>query len=1289
MENEEKTQKPHNPRENANFLSILTFAYTIPTFLKGFHKALTEEDIPLILKRHSSKRLGDALEKSWQEECKKEYPSLWRALARVFLMEFVILGLLLFFLEVVLKIIQSLSLARLIAFFTHTGNESVTSSYMHAGIIVVCSYLNVLLGHNYMLLLHVFGMKLRIACCSLIYRKSLRVKKTELGAWSVGEMVNLLSNDVSRCDHAANHAHNLWVCPLETIIIIYILNDRLGFVSVIGILFMISFIPLQLYMGKKNFTFRLRTAFKTDERVRLMNEVITGIQVIKMYAWEQPFTRVVEMVRKLEIHNVQLAAYVKGLLFTFSGFTSKCAMSLTIITHVLFGNTPRAEYVFVVVAFYNILRQAITVHFPGGITELSELKVSITRLRTFLMHEEVDQAMRNQHSVGINCKLEEEEKKASTIHNGSMNDSKICMEHASAQWRKFQTKVLNDINIMLQGKRLTAIIGPVGGGKTSLLQALLRELPLSSGTLRTEGTISYASQDPWVFAGTIQQNILFGESMDLDRYRKVLQVCALERDLNNLPRADKTLVGSRGVALSGGQRARINLARAVYKKADIYLLDDPLSAVDTQVGKHLFSECISTFLGQECVVLVTHQLQFLKHVESIYVLENGTIVTHGSYDDLKSSGVGYTALLETGPILDENESMKKRSFFDNEFLFNEGSANIDKERIQCGSVSTDVYTSYMRAAGSFSRLIFIVLIFILTYAASNGSDYFLTYWVNVEQAKTFPNATGLYVYTYSSNFTRRRCIIVYAILVCLMVVSSLLGTLRFYNFCMQASRSLHNTMLASIVKAPMAFFVRNNSGRILNRFSKDMGMVDDVLPTVALDCVTIAISVLAITSIVCFLNPWMIITTSIIFTFFYLLRIFYLATNRCVKRLEGRTRSPVFAHMSASLEGLTTIRAFGAERILENEFDSLQDLHSAVWYTFLTSSRAFGFWLDMVCVSYIAITTFSFLVRGAEHFGGNVGLAITQAMALTGKFQWGMRQCCEFENLMTCVERVVEYIRIKAEPEAWKLIPSTHWPCVGNIEFRLVSLKYTETEPNVLKQLSFTIFSNEKVGIVGRTGAGKTSLIQALFRLSTISGTILIDGIDISTVPLHNLRTKISIIPQEPVLFSGSLRKNLDPFEEHSDEELWNALEEVELKPLIADLPQGLRFKMAEGGTNFSVGQRQLLCLARASIRKNKILILDEATASLDPKTDALIQKTIRSKFSDCTVLTIAHRLNTIIDSDRVMVIRDGQVVEFDHPYKLLSEKSGVFYSMVEQAGPTSMESFVKITKDNYQHKLG
>nr|XP_022908005.1 probable multidrug resistance-associated protein lethal(2)03659 [Onthophagus taurus] len=1342
-----KRERKPNPRENANFLSALTFWYTLPTFFNGFQRDLEENDLYKTFSKHKSSVLGDRLEIAWQSEeikAKKagRMPLLRKALWKVFGLEFMLYGLVLAIGELGIRLIQPIALGQLILYYVPNQTEITRDeAYLYAGAVILCSFFYVLLIHPYMMAICHVGMKMRVACCSLIYRKSLRLSKTALGQTTAGQMVNLLSNDVNRFDVAVLFIHQLWVGPLETLVITYLMYLKIGISAVIGVATLLMFIPLQIFLGKRTSILRLKTALRTDERVRLMNEIISGIQVIKMYTWEKPFEKLVALARKREIQSIQGASYVRGVLLSFIMFSTRISIFLSVFAYILFGNRITAEQVFVITSFYSILRQSMTVFFPQGIGQVAEASISIGRLNKFLLYEENQEINVHEEKVPVsstNESLEGSGDFSSKDDFQTESNKGISIKNVYAKWSGSSIEdTLSNVNLVVKPGKLVAIIGPVGSGKSSLLHAILKELPIRSGSININGEISYASQEPWLFASTVRQNILFGLPMDRARYKMVIRRCALERDFQLFPHGDRTIVGERGVSLSGGQRARINLARAVYKQADIYLFDDPLSAVDTHVGKQLFQDCIDGYLQNKTRILITHQLQYLKEVNHIIILENGIIKAQGSYKELQQSGLDFAKLLQDQPEEQKETPKLDRQSSSLSISSETGAAEVQEVGVEetksTGSVSGYVYRSYFGAGGNCCFIFILFVLFFLAQFVASAGDYFITFWVNLEQ-KRYDNSlqtktphelnltTNAFEYDLNnitsildtllsnSSFTfdssslrnntiydffdyldRDTCIYIYSGITVATIIISLIRSFTFFTICMRASRRLHDRMFASITRATMRFFNTNPSGRILNRFSKDMGAIDELLPSALIDCLQIGLTLTGIIVVVGIVNPWLLILTGVIGIVFYFLRIFYLSTGRSVKRLEGVTRSPVFSHLNASIQGLTTIRAFKAQSVLEREFDNHQDLHSSSWYIFLSSSRAFGYWLDLICIIYITLVTLSFLILGEEKFGGNVGLAITQSIGLTGMFQWGMRQSTELENQMTAVERVLQYTDLERE-SALETVkekkPPPSWPSEGKLEFSRLFLFYSPDEPAVLKGLNFIIKPKEKVGIVGRTGAGKSSLIAALFRLTEMEGSIYLDDIDTKDLGLHDLRSKISIIPQEPVLFSGTMRKNLDPFDEYNDEALWKALEDVELKEAVQDLSAGLNSQMSEGGSNFSVGQRQLVCLARAIIRNNRVLVLDEATANVDPQTDALIQTTIRKKFADCTVLTIAHRLHTVMDSDKVLVMDAGNMVEFDHPYILLGNEDGVLYGMVQKTGKAMAEALFKISQQSYQKQF-
>ncbi|XP_074031092.1 ATP-binding cassette subfamily C member 4 isoform X2 [Leptinotarsa decemlineata] len=986
----------------------------------------------------------------------------------------------------------------------------------------------------------------------------------------------------------------------------------------------------------------------------------------------------------------------------------RIAIFISILTYVLTGNTLTAKYTYTVLVFYGVLRLSMLAYFTEGLSFFAEAKVSVKRIQQFLLYEELMET-----DVTRNTSFSNGTK---PLANFKKEEIGICIENMSAKWvKKLPENILQGVNFHVASNQLVAIVGPVGGGKTTLLNVILKELTPTEGSVEVKGTISYASQESWVFGASVRQNILFRQDYDPKKYDEVIRVCALRSDFARFTHGDRTLVGERGVTLSGGQKARINLARAVYKEADIYLFDDPLSAVDARVGKQLFEECISEYLKTKCVILVTHQLQYLKNANCIYLLKDGQVHSSGTFDELKNSDCDFTKLLEELEEVEKKEEIPTETIVEKEDDVDDEKSLIihQKEKKASGKVTWHVYESYLRAGGGWCKIFVLLLGYMLSQMFDSVTDYFLSIWVNLEQMRSmqrndtfisasYPvdslsNSTTQHVATNTVSFrsgywlkpilTPDNTLIIYTFLILATIAVTVLIRIVFYRSCLNASIRLHDRMFSKIVHSTMRFFNSNPSGRILNRFSKDIGIIDEGIPVTFGETISIGFLVIATCSMVAILNPWMMIPSFIIFLVFYFMRRAFLVSSRNIKRIEAITRSPVYTHLAATLQGLTTIRAFGAEKILSIEFDRFQDSYTSAYVMFTSATRGFGFWMDFHCSIYIFLVMVSILFIENDSYVGNVGLSITQAISLTGIFQYFLRQWSEFENQMTSVERIQEYADIIPEQDIITKSPPKSWPDRGRIDFVNVCMKYSKNTPYILKNLAFGIRPMEKIGIVGRTGAGKSSLIQALFRLVDIEGSILIDDIDTKSVPLNVLRSKISIIPQEPVLFSGTLRMNLDPFNDYDDEILWDALEQVELKSVVNELPEGLDSKVSEGGSNFSVGQRQLICLARAIVRKNKILVLDEATANVDPQTDALVQNTIRQKFSNCTVLTIAHRLHSIMDSDKVLVMDGGEAVEFDHPFILLQMNRGVFQELVNQTGASMAQNLYTIAEENFSLK--
>lgn len=1215
-------------------------------------------------------------------------PSLTKAIVKCYWKSYLILGIFTL-IEETTRVVQPIFLGKIIDYFEKydpDDSAALHTAYGYAAVLSLCTLILAILHHLYFYHVQCAGMRIRVAMCHMIYRKALRLSNSAMGKTTTGQIVNLLSNDVNKFDQVTIFLHFLWAGPLQAIGVTVLLWMEIGISCLAGMAILVILLPLQSCIGKLFSSLRSKTAAFTDARIRTMNEVITGMRIIKMYAWEKSFADLITNLRKKEISKILGSSYLRGMNMASFFIANKVILFVTFTTYVLLGNKITASHVFVAMTLYGAVRLTVTLFFPSAIERVSEAIVSVRRIKNFLLLDELPERKAQEPSDG-----------KAIVH----------VQDFTAFWDKaLDTPTLKGLSFTARPGELLAVVGPVGAGKSSLLSAVLGELPPTSGLVSVHGRIAYVSQQPWVFSGTVRSNILFGRKYEKERYEKVIKACALKKDLQLLEDGDLTVIGDRGATLSGGQKARVNLARAVYQDADIYLLDDPLSAVDAEVGKHLFQLCICQTLHEKITILVTHQLQYLKAASHILILKDGEMVQKGTYTEFLKSGVDFGSLLKK-----ENEeaeptpvpgtpTLRNRTFSEASIWSQQSSRPSlkdgvpdaqDAENTQAaqpeesrseGRIGFKAYKNYFSAGASWFFIIFLVLLNLMGQVFYVLQDWWLSHWANRQGAlNDTKNSNGNVTGTLDLSWYLG----IYTGLTAVTVLFGIARSLLVFYVLVNASQTLHNRMFESILKAPVLFFDRNPIGRILNRFSKDIGHMDDLLPLTFLDFIQTLLLVVSVIAVAAAVIPWILIPLVPLSIIFVVLRRYFLETSRDVKRLESTTRSPVFSHLSSSLQGLWTIRAYKAEERCQELFDAHQDLHSEAWFLFLTTSRWFAVRLDAICALFVIVVAFGSLVLAKTLDAGQVGLALSYSLTLMGMFQWSVRQSAEVENMMISVERVIEYTDLEKEaPWECRKRPPPSWPHEGVIVFDNVNFSYSLDGPLVLKHLTALIKSREKVGIVGRTGAGKSSLISALFRLSEPEGKIWIDKILTTEIGLHDLRKKMSIIPQEPVLFTGTMRKNLDPFNEHSDEELWKALEEVQLKEAIEDLPGKMDTELAESGSNFSVGQRQLVCLARAILKKNRILIIDEATANVDPRTDELIQQKIREKFAQCTVLTIAHRLNTIIDSDKIMVLDSGRLREYDEPYVLLQNPESLFYKMVQQLGKGEAAALTETAKQVY-----
>ncbi|KAF4008061.1 hypothetical protein G4228_019617 [Cervus hanglu yarkandensis] len=1283
-----------NPLQKANFCSRLFVWWLNPLFKIGHKRRLEPDDMYSVLPEDRSQRLGEELQGYWDQEVKRvqkdtQEPSLMKAIIKCYWKSYLIWGVFTF-LEEGTRVVQPIFLGKMISYVeNYDPNDSAAlhEAYAYAAGLSACVLVWAVLHHLYFYHIQRVGMRLRVAVCHMIYRKALRLSSSAMGKTTTGQIVNLLCNDVNRFDQVMMFLHYLWVGPLQAVAVTALLWIEIGMSCLAGMAVLIIVLLLQSFIGKLFSSLRSKTAALTDDRIRTMSEVITGIRTIKMNAWEKSFIDLITKLRSKEVSKILRSSYLRGMNLASFFAVSKIMIFVTFISNVVHENLITASQVFVVVTLFEALRFSSTLYLPMAIEKVSEVIVSIQRIKNFLLLDELAQC-----------------------HPWLPSDDKMIVDVQAftASWEKAsETPTLKGLSFTVRPGELLAVVGPVGAGKSSLLSALLGELPPSQGKVSVHGRIAYVSQQPWVFPGTVRSNILFGKKYEEEQYEKVIKACALEEDLQLLEERDLTEIGDRGTTLSEGQKSRISLARAVYQDADIYLLDDPLSAVDAGVSRHLFEQCICQVLREKITILVTHQLQYLKDTSQILILKDGKVIQKGTFAQFPKSGVNFEDILlkkeneETEPSPGTGTPTLRNQISESSVQSQQSSRpslkdaapeDQDAENIQLtipledrsvGKFGFKTYKNYFTAGSHWFIILFLILVNI---AAQVNRTYILHIFIFSSLFHRANGQSSLYAFAYGKGKVIVMLdpvwyLTVYSVLTVGTVLFGITRSLLILYILVNSSQTLHSKMLESILRVPVLFFDRNPIGKILNRFSKDIGHLDDLLPLTFLDFIQTFLLVIGVVIVMVAVIPWIAMPVIPLGIIFFVLRRYFLETSRDVKRLECTTRSPVFSHLASSLRGLGTIRAYKVEQRFQELFDSHQDLHSEAWFLLLMTSRWLAVYLDVTCAIFVTVVTFVSLILAETLTPGQVGLVLSLTLTLMGMLQWCVRQSTEVENMMISVEGIECAEQEKEAPWEYKFRPPPDWPDRGVIHFYNVNFRYSLDGPLVLKDMEPYIFPRNKVGIMGRTGAGKSSLIAALLRLSEPEGRIWIDDIRTTEIGLHDLRKKMSVAPQEPVLFTGTVRKNLDPFNEYSEKELWNALEEVQLKEAIKDLPSEMCTRLVESGLNLSVGQRQLVCLARAILRKNQILILDKATSNVDPRTDELIQKKIREKFAECTVLTITHRLSTVIDYERILVLDSGRLNDDDEPYDLLQDTDSLLYKMVHQLGETEAAALIERAK--------
>ncbi|XP_054875423.1 multidrug resistance-associated protein 1-like isoform X2 [Amphiprion ocellaris] len=1265
------------PEEDAPFLSKFFFFWFSSLVVRGYRRPLQAADLWTLRDQDSSVYIMTELDKFWSQSCKQLQSWSWsrsrsqsrssavptektqllkknqegrgcclillRALGRSFGLYFLV-GILCLLAHDAIMFAVPQVLSVLLGFMRDKDAE-MWKGLLFASLLFILSCLQSVLHHQFMFHCFTVGMRLKTAVMGLVYRKSLLMSSAARQQGTLGEIINLISADTQKLMDFVVYFNSVWIAPIEIALCFYFLWQLLGLPALAGITAVVLIFPLNGIIAKIRSKLQEVQMKFTDSRIKLMNEILGGVKILKFYSWEEAFLPRVNVLRDGELSALKTSQILYSV--SLASFNSSSFLIALIVfgVYVLIDeqNVLDAQKIFVSVALINILKTPLS-QLPFAMSTTMQAVVSVRRLGNFLSQDELkpDNVERLPHSP---------------------DGDAVLVQDGFFSWSTSGPPYLQRINMMVEAGSLVAVVGHVGSGKSSLLAAMLGEMERRRGFVSIKGSVSYVPQQAWIQNASLKDNILFGGQRMESWYHRVLDACALLPDLDILPARDDTEIGEKGMNLSGGQRQRVSLARATYRRSDVYLLDDPLSAVDAQVGQHIFDRVIGPggLLKGKTRVLVTHGLSFLSKADLVLVMEDGHISEMGSYMELMDRKGAFAKLIHTfsGTQRRESSTLKDKSsrksvsrlsvtdfsidlsqeqlishdlssasvkvmgLVDQDSVAENAGKLTEADKVHTGRVKLQMYREYFRTVG-LTFIMTIVFLCAFQQAASLAYNYWLSLWADE------PPVNG----TQSDHQLK---LSVFAALGFTQGLAMFGTTLAIALGGIVASRHLHTDLLYSVLHSPMSFFEVTPSGNLLNRFSKEIDAIDCMIPEGLKMMLGYLFKLLEVCIIVLLATPFTGLVLLPLTGVYVCIQSFYVASSCQLRRLEAVSRSPIYSHFNETVQGVGTIRAFGEQRRFILQADRHIDNNQEAYFPRFVATRWLAVNLEFLG-NLLVLAAAILSVRGRHELSpGIVGLAVTHSLQAA----WTLEGCS---------------------------LPAA-WPSTGTLQFENFGLRYRKGLDWALKDISLSIQDREKVGIVGRTGAGKSSLALGIFRiLEAASGRILIDGINITQIGLHDLRSRITIIPQDPVLFSGSVRMNLDPFETCSDEDVWKALELAHLSSFVSALPHKLNHQCCEGGENLSLGQRQLLCLARALLRKTRILVLDEATAAVDLKTDQLIQSTIRTQFNDCTILTIAHRLSTIMDYTRVIVMDRGSIVEMDSPSQLL-HLQGHFYQMCLEAG--------------------
>lgn len=1307
-----KKNSRHLGIDEVGLWQFLTYSWLTKYIIQAYREGLTTDDIPSPCPQDSCDYNTERLEALWQEELAKKGPekaSLLRVTWKFMRTRFIFTSLLLIFINLFVFVGVAFFMRYLLE-YAESDEESIMIGFKWALLFVLTEFSRAILYPIAWTTNYRTASRLRAGCLGMLFNKIMRVH--HFGDKSIGELINIFSNDGQRFHDVVLFGPMIGIGPVCITLGFVYIYWILGPWPVLGLCSMFIFYPTQYLLSRLSGFFKRKVFSLTDKRLTVLSEILNSIKFIKLYSWATIYINKIAEIRKKELCLLQKVFYCNNFASSFSLNAPIIAAILTLFIHIIVSGTLTVSQAFTVLILYSKMLRRVLIFSQEAFRSIIDFTLAVHRLKSVLLLNEnttiLSKPVDKSQSVCIadgtfayymsNSNISpagtKKEKSIAEIKNkdfrkedGNETDLLYHAEHSSDSNYK---EILFDINFFAPKGSLIGVCGPVGCGKTSLLTSILGHLYMTRGKLCREGECAYVSQHPWLVNATVRENILFGEKFIARKYYNVIQCCDLGVDIDSLPGGDDTEVGERGVNLSGGQKQRISLARALYSDRDIYLLDDPLSAVDSEVANHIFDKTILKALRTKTVIFVSHQVQFLNECDELVIMKEGSIVERGTPSDLSSRESDYKLIIESLSKVDleaqgemENKETKttnnKKKPSDDSWKNPKATAKQDgaliKEEVkETGEIKFSTFLSYVYACGGWFFFLSLIIAMLMNVGSLALSSWWLQEWIKAGSGNvTYTDADNKTSISYrivdNPDYEMYRNVYCYIFLA--ILASNFVRGFVFTKVTLKASSKFHSTLMDKLMKAYLSFFESTPAGRIQNLFAKDMNELENQLPVTLDDLMqgllTTAFSMLFI----CMAVPLF----AVVLLFLFLIYYFKIHRNfrsglRELKRLDNVTRSPVFSNVSTSIQGLDNIHAFGKEQGFIQRFTSSFDHNSVCYYMSNIANRWIAIRVDTAAVFILFSVTICTILMKSSIPASLAGLAIAYASDLSGMMQFTLFLITDIEVKFISVERINSYFNILKNKEEGghgpKGIPQDSWPDRGTITFNKVELKYKDELDPVLKGISFHIKKEEKIGIIGRTGAGKSSIVTALFRLVEISsGSIIIDDLNTSDLNLIELRQRLSIIPQDPVIFSGTIRSNLDPLERYKDEEIWSALEKTSLKERVMLTENKLHTKVEFNGSNLSTGEKQLLSLARALLKNSKILVLDEATSGLDFETEKIIQRTLFEEMKHCTVLIIAHRLETITACHRILVMDSGEIAEFDEPTALLNDNNSLFYRMM------------------------